>query len=95
MVLLGIDPVMLTEFANSFWKERISPLLLNYFIKTTEALKRLRADHDGEVSFEYIIVATCIVSIVFAAYTSAGANSISGAMNSGFVKISAAMNTLP
>jgi Flp pilus assembly pilin Flp len=69
-------------------------MLLNYFIKTTEALKRLRADRDGEVSFEYIIVATSIVIIVIGAYTSTGANSISGAMNSGFAKIAAAMKTL-
>ena len=68
---------------------------MNYFIKTTKALKRLRADHDGVVSFEYIIVATCIVIVVIAVYSSTGANSISGTLSSGFAKIAAAMNTLP
>ena len=31
--------------------------MLKYYIKTTEALKRLRTDKDGVVSFEYVIVA--------------------------------------
>jgi Flp pilus assembly pilin Flp len=35
-------------------------------LEVKEALKRLRADHDGVVSFEYIIVATCIVIVVIA-----------------------------
>ena len=33
--------------------------MLKYYIKTTEALKRLRTDNDGVVSFEYVIVAAC------------------------------------
>jgi len=72
----------------------ISDMLLNYFIRTTEALKRLRADHYGLASFEYIIVATCIVIVVIAVYSGAGGNSISGALSSGFAKVTAAMNTL-
>jgi Flp pilus assembly pilin Flp len=68
--------------------------IVNYFIKTTEALKRLRADHNGLASFEYIIVATCIVIVVIAVYSGAGGNSISGALSSGFAKIGAAMNAL-
>jgi len=69
-------------------------MLLNYFIRTTEALKRLRADHYGLASFEYIIVATCIVIVVIAVYSGAGGNSISGALSSVFAKVTAAMNTL-
>ena len=67
---------------------------LNYFIKTKETLKRLRANHDGVVSFEYIVVATLIIIIVIAVYSGAGGNSISGALSSGFAKVTAAMNTL-
>ena len=70
-------------------------MLLNYFIRTTEALKRLRADHYGLASFEYIIVATCIVIVVIAVYSGAGGNSISGALSSGFDKIVTAMGNLP
>ena len=69
--------------------------MLKYYAKTKEALRRLRTDHDGVVSFEYIIVATCIVIVVIAVYSSTGANSISGTLSSGFAKIAAAMNTLP
>jgi pilus assembly protein Flp/PilA len=69
--------------------------MLNYFVKAKEALKRLRADHDGVVSFEYIIVATCIVIVVIAVYNGTGANSISGALSTGIGKITGAMANLP
>ena len=42
--------------------------MLKYYVKTTEALKRLRTDKDGVVSFEYVIVAACIVAAVVAAF---------------------------
>jgi Flp pilus assembly pilin Flp len=46
--------------------------MLKYYFKTTEALKRLRADHDGMVSFEYIIVAACVIAVVAGVFTQAG-----------------------
>jgi Flp pilus assembly pilin Flp len=49
--------------------------MLKLYIKTTEALKSLRADKAGVVSFEYVIVAACIVaSVVIAFGTDAGGN---------------------
>ena len=42
--------------------------MLKYYIKTTEALKRLRTDKDGVVSFEYVIVAACVVAAVVVAF---------------------------
>ena len=42
--------------------------MLKYYVKTTEALKRLRTDKDGVVSFEYVIVAACVVAAVVAAF---------------------------
>ena len=49
--------------------------MLKYYIKTTEALKRLSTDTDGVVSFEYVIVAACVVAAVPAAFgTTAGGN---------------------
>jgi pilus assembly protein Flp/PilA len=69
--------------------------MLKYYFKTGETLKRLREDHDGVVSFEYIIVATCIVIVVIAVYNSTGTNSISAALTSGFGKIVTAMSNLP
>ena len=46
--------------------------MLKYYIKTTEALKRLRTDEDGVVSFEYIIVACLIIGVVGAAFSQTG-----------------------
>ena len=42
--------------------------MLKYYIKTTEALKRLRSDKDGIVSIEYVIVAACVVGVVTVAF---------------------------
>jgi Flp pilus assembly pilin Flp len=69
--------------------------MLKYYTKTKEALKRLRTDYDGVVSFEYIIVATCIIIVVIAVYNGTGANSISGALSTGVGKIVNAFGNLP
>jgi Flp pilus assembly pilin Flp len=42
--------------------------MLNFYINATEAVKRLRTDNKGVVSFEYVIVAACIVAAVAAAF---------------------------
>jgi pilus assembly protein Flp/PilA len=42
--------------------------MLKYCIKTREAVKRLRTDKDGVVSFEYVIVVFCIVGAVALAF---------------------------
>ena len=36
--------------------------MLKYYVKTREALKRLRADKDGVVSLEYVIVGAVVSS---------------------------------
>jgi Flp pilus assembly pilin Flp len=68
--------------------------MLKYYLKTTEALKRLRGDQDGVVSFEYIIVAACIVTIVIAFFTGTGGTTISAALTTAVGKITTAMNAL-
>jgi pilus assembly protein Flp/PilA len=55
--------------------------MLKYYIKTTEALKRMRTDNDGVVSFEYVIVATCICVIVIAVF--ANGSTIGDKLNAG------------
>jgi pilus assembly protein Flp/PilA len=42
--------------------------MLKYYVKSTEALKSLRADKKGVVSFEYVLVAACIVAAVIFAF---------------------------
>jgi pilus assembly protein Flp/PilA len=46
--------------------------MLKYYIKTREALQRLRTDKDGVVSFEYIVVACLIIGVVGAAFSQTG-----------------------
>ena len=60
--------------------------MLKYY---AEALKRLRADQNGVVSFEYVIVAACIVTTVAAVFLSTGNGSISGALTNAITNIAA------
>ena len=64
--------------------------MLKYYIKTTEALKRLRTDKDGVVSFEYVIVAACIVAAVVAAFGTGATGAIATALTTGITAISTA-----
>jgi pilus assembly protein Flp/PilA len=66
--------------------------MLKYYIKTTEALKSLRDDSKGVVSFEYVIVAACIVGAVIAAFGTGAGGTISQALSGAIVKITAAIN---
>lgn len=58
--------------------------MLKFYIQATEAVKRLRADASGVVSFEYVIVAAAVVGAVVLAFGAAGgAGPISDALKSG------------
>ena len=61
--------------------------MLKYYVSTTEALKRLRADQDGVVSFEYIIVAACIIGAVVAAFGTGAGGAIATALSGGITAI--------
>jgi pilus assembly protein Flp/PilA len=65
--------------------------MLKYYIKTTEALKRLRTDNDGVVSFEYIIVACLIIGVVGAAFSQTGP--LNTALVNGIAGIATALTT--
>ena len=64
--------------------------MLKYYIKTTEALKNLRTDQAGVVSFEYIIVAACIIGAVAAAFGTGAGGAIATALTGGITAITAA-----
>ena len=68
--------------------------MLNYYVQTTEALKRLRADKDGVVSFEYVLVAACIIAALGAAFGLVGAGTISTALAAGLTAVLTALNTV-
>jgi hypothetical protein len=61
--------------------------MLKYYIKTTEALKRLHANQDGVVSFEYIIVAACVVAAVLFAFGPTGNGTLGQALAAGIADI--------
>jgi pilus assembly protein Flp/PilA len=50
--------------------------MLEFYIEASEAVKRLATDQDGVVSFEYVIVAACIVAAVAAAFGTSTASGI-------------------
>ena len=64
--------------------------MLKYFVETKEALKRLSKDQDGVVSFEYIIVAACIIGAVSAAFGTGAGGAIKTALQGGITAITAA-----
>ncbi|MGY3483156.1 pilus assembly protein Flp/PilA [Bradyrhizobium sp. USDA 4011] len=63
--------------------------MLKYYINTTETLRNLRADQDGVVSFEYVIVAACIVAAVVAAFGTDTSSGIGAALSSAISAITA------
>ena len=69
--------------------------MLRYYIKATEALKRLRTDKDGVVSFEYVIVAVCIIAAVLAAFGTTTGTGIGSALSGGIGKIVTAFAAVP
>ena len=69
--------------------------MLKYYVKTTEALKRLRTDQEGVVSFEYVIVAVCIIAAVLAAFGTDTSTGIGSALNTGIGKITNTFTSVP
>ena len=67
--------------------------MLQYYVETKEALKRLRANQDGVVSFEYIIVAVCIVGAVGAVFGGGATGQIGAALTTGITAITTAFAT--
>jgi pilus assembly protein Flp/PilA len=65
--------------------------MLKFYVKTTEALKRLRTDNDGVVSFEYIIVACLIIGVVGASFAKTGP--LNTALVNGIGSIATALTT--
>ncbi|MGY8637457.1 hypothetical protein RAD15_33805 [Bradyrhizobium sp. 14AA] len=63
--------------------------MLKLYIKATEAVKRLRSDNGGVVSFEYVIVAACVVAAVGLAFGAGGTGPISSALSAAISSISA------
>jgi pilus assembly protein Flp/PilA len=65
-------------------------MLKNYI----ESVKRLSTDKDGVVSLEYVVVGAVIVAVVIGVFQGTGANSLTGALSTGFGAIVTAMGGL-
>jgi len=64
--------------------------MMTFYVKAREGLLRLRRDESGVVSFEYIIVAACIVGAVAAAFGTGATGGIGAALSGGIAQITAA-----
>jgi hypothetical protein len=65
--------------------------MLRYYIKTREALLRLRTDKGGAVSFEYVVVGACVVAAVVAAFGAGGSGPLTTALTAGISAISSSV----
>jgi len=65
--------------------------MLRYYVNSRDLLERLRTDKDGVVSFEYVIVAACIVAAVAAAFGTGTASCIGQALTTAIGAITAAV----
>jgi pilus assembly protein Flp/PilA len=66
--------------------------MLKNFLEAAAAVKNLRTDQDGVVSFEYIIVAACIIGAVAAAFGTGATGAIGTALSGGITTITTAFN---
>ncbi|WFU38809.1 hypothetical protein QA640_30995 [Bradyrhizobium sp. CB82] len=64
--------------------------MLKYYF---EQLKRVRADQDGVVSFEYVIVAACVVAAVLFAFGPTGSGVMGQALSKSIASIVAKLPT--
>ena len=64
----------------------------SYHVKSTDALKRLRTDQDGVVSFEYVIVAACIIGAVVAAFGTGTGGAMATSLTGGITAITGAIS---
>jgi Flp pilus assembly pilin Flp len=67
--------------------------MLNSYIRIREAALRLRDNQDGVVSFEYVIVAACIVAAVLVAFGTDTSSGIGKALKAGIDAVSAKIPT--
>ena len=63
--------------------------MLKFYV---ESMKRLSTNEDGVVSFEYVIVAACIIGAVVAAFGTGSGGAIATALTSGITAIVAKFN---
>jgi Flp pilus assembly pilin Flp len=63
------------------------------YVKSSDLLARLRSDKDGVVSFEYVIVAACIVAAVAAAFGTSATTGIGKILSDAITAVGTAVTT--
>jgi hypothetical protein len=62
-------------------------VMLKIYVKASDLLSSLRSDKGGVVSFEYVIVAACIVTAVGIAFGNGAGGAIATALSGAITKI--------
>jgi Flp pilus assembly pilin Flp len=63
-----------------------------FFVKGREAVRRLVADKDGVISFEYVVLAACIVGVVLLVFGTGNQSVMYNALNNAITTIANAVN---
>jgi Flp pilus assembly pilin Flp len=61
--------------------------MLKFYVKTRDTVERLLTDKEGVVSFEYVIVAACVVAAVVAAFGTGTGGAIQTALTNAITAI--------
>ena len=65
--------------------------MLKSYLRIREAALRLRENQDGVVSFEYVIVAACIVGAVAAAFGTGTTGAVGSALSAAISKVTSSV----
>jgi hypothetical protein len=68
------------------------PQMLKFCVKIGEAVQRLRTDKDGVISFEYVVLAACIVGVVLLVFGTGNTSVMYQALNNAINTIAGAVN---
>jgi Flp pilus assembly pilin Flp len=63
-----------------------------FYDKICEAVRRLVADKDGVISFEYVVLAACIVGVVLIVFGTGNQSVMYNALNNAITTIANAVN---
>jgi Flp pilus assembly pilin Flp len=66
--------------------------VLKFCVKIGEAVRRLRTDKDGVISFEYVVLAACIVGVVLLVFGTGNQSVMYSALNNAITTIANAVN---
>jgi hypothetical protein len=65
--------------------------MLRFCIRAAVALKQLRNDAKGVVSFEYVVVSACIIAVVGAAFNTGASGPIKTTLTNALITIGTAL----